>query len=172
MGSKEQAYKPAGHLTINGWAWINGKWKTGVRYIYEKADEQRINGTKYDAESGALTEDETHFGQCLECIFDTKYPDTPKLYPSRRTEIFEYERQIFRRTFRVGSQNNQGYLLSQWEDRTKLISAAVITGFSSKRLFGGAPQGLCPTAHQRWDFIYGFVYELEAEQSVNSELGF
>ncbi|CAG0899531.1 unnamed protein product, partial [Darwinula stevensoni] len=44
---------------------INHKLKTGARFMHEKADEQRINGTKANASSGALVEDEERPGNAL-----------------------------------------------------------------------------------------------------------
>jgi Fe(3+) dicitrate transport protein len=156
---------------------MNHEWKAGARYIYEKADEQRINGTKYDAESGALTEDEDRLGKAVSAYLQhsTKLRTNITLHAGIRFESFNYERQIFRRTFKVGTQNvirdtfvANGRTVQSW------IPGA---GFNWKvkpqiTLFGGIHKGFAPPRTKDGISDTGVVYELKAEQSINTELGF
>ncbi|MBK7788380.1 MAG: TonB-dependent receptor [Saprospiraceae bacterium] len=180
-GNRNRQFEVAGVQTgLDGnykWMGLNHEWKAGVRYLYEKADEQRINGTKYDAESGALTEDEDRLGNALSAYLSqsTRIHPNFTFHAGLRFENFEYERQIFRRTFRVGSQNvirdtfvANGRTVQSW------IPGA---GFTWKlkpefTLFGGVHKGFAPPRTKDGISDTGIVYELEAEQSVNSELGF
>lgn len=180
-GNRNRQFEVAGVQTgIDGnyrAAGLDHEWKAGVRFIYEKADEQRINGTKSDAESGALTEDEDRLGHAISAFVQqsTQLHAKFAMHAGVRMENFDYERQIFRRTFRVGSQNVirdtfvvNGRTIHSW------IPGA---GFTWKpkpqlTLFGGIHKGFAPPRTKDAISDTGVVYELEAEQSVNTELGF
>lgn len=156
---------------------MDHEWKAGARFIYEKADEQRVNGTKYDAESGALTEDEDRLGKAISAYLQqsTKLHSNFTIHIGIRFENFNYERQIFRRTFKVGTQNvirdtfvANGRTVQSW------IPGA---GFNWKvkpqfTIFGGIHKGFAPPRTKDGISDTGVVYELKAEQSINTELGF
>lgn len=180
-GNRNRQFEVAGIQTgLDGnYKFLNmdHEWKAGVRYIYEKADEQRINGTLYNAASGALTEDEDRLGHALSAYLQqsTKIHSNLTFHAGLRFENFEYERQIFRRTFRIGSQNViRDTFVANGRTIQSLIPGA---GFNWKlkpqfTIFGGVHKGFAPPRTKDGISDTGIVYELKAEQSINSELGF
>ncbi len=155
---------------------INHKLKTGARFMHEKADEQRINGTKANASSGALVEDEERPGNALSIYAQnvSEISSQFELHYGVRLEHFSYGRDIFRRTFAVGGQNvlRDTFLTSNNHVR-QLIPGG---GFNWKpnqkvNVFGGVHMGFAPPRTKDAISNNGEVYNLGAEKSINTELG-
>ncbi|TVP51873.1 MAG: TonB-dependent receptor [Mongoliibacter sp.] len=146
----------------------------GARYLYERAFEQRVNGTKAGVKSGDLVEDEVRTGNAFAAYAQNKINVTSKadINLGVRFESFDYERDIRRRNFpEVGIRD------------TVLTASNVIheiipgVGFNYRPLntfniFGGVHKGYAPPRTKDAITALGDVLELDAEQSVNYELGF
>ncbi|MBK8699002.1 MAG: TonB-dependent receptor [Saprospiraceae bacterium] len=158
-------------------AGVEHQLKAGIRYMAEKTDEQRINGTKYNAVSGSLTEDEDRKGRAFSAYVQNQanLHERFAIHAGVRMENFIYERDIFRRTFRIGNQNLlRDTLLVSENAISQLIPGAGFTWKLAKNttLFGGVHTGFAPPRTKDAISDTGEVYELNAERSVNAELGF
>ena len=144
----------------------------GTRYLYERAYEQRVNGTKAGVSSGNLVEDEVRTGYALSSYLQNKLNLSEKFLVSAgiRMENFDYNRDINRRSF--------GGIVKD----TVLVAGNVITevipgvGFNYKpsqqvSFFGGAHRGFAPPRVKDAISNAGEVYQLDAEKSWNYELG-
>jgi Fe(3+) dicitrate transport protein len=145
----------------------------GTRYLYERAFEQRVNGTRAGVKSGNLVEDEVRTGYALSAYFQNKVNITKKVDVNvgLRFENFDYERDIRRRNF-------AGLGLRD----TVLVAGNVINevipgiGFNYRptqkiNLFGGVHKGFAPPRTKDAITSLGEALDLEAERSVNYEFG-
>ncbi|MFC0263949.1 TonB-dependent receptor domain-containing protein [Fontibacter flavus] len=145
----------------------------GTRYLYERAFEQRVNGTRAGVKSGNLVEDEVRTGYALSAYFQNKVNITKKVDVNvgLRFENFDYDRDIRRRSF-------AGLGLRD----TVLVAGNVINeiipgvGFNYRptqkiNLFGGVHKGFAPPRTKDAITSLGEALDLEAERSVNYEFG-
>lgn len=77
---------------------LRNKLDAGVRYIYEEAQDQRINGQGFRARTGVLRDDEDRFGKALSAYVQNKFHfgDRVVLTPGVRLESYNQERHIVR----------------------------------------------------------------------------
>lgn len=146
----------------------------GTRFLYERAFEQRVNGTRAGVKSGNLVEDEVRTGYAFSAYAQNKIAIHRKFDVSGgvRLESFDYERDIRRRTFpTIGLRD------------TVLVASNVIhelipgVGFNYRpiqafNIFGGVHKGFAPPRTKDAITSLGDALDLEAERSVNYELGF
>lgn len=148
----------------------------GIRYLFEQALEQRVNGTKSDAVSGNLVEDEIRSGTAWSAYAQNKSTlfDGFVLNYGLRMEYFDYERDILRRNFSInGTSTLRDTNLVRSSNIQQIIPGG---GFSwqiqdNLNLFAGAHTGFAPPRTKDAISNVGDVYELEAERSINLELG-
>lgn len=145
---------------------------TGVRYMFERAYEQRINGSKPDAISGTLAEDEVRGGKAYSAYAQNKINVTERLSLSGglRFEQFNFERQINR-----GRYNNviTDTLVINNNFVTEIIPGAGINYRLAKTstVYAGLHRGFAPPRVKDAIDNQGGVFELDAENSWNYELG-
>ena len=146
----------------------------GTRLLYERAFEQRVNGTKAGVKSGNLVEDEVRTGQAWSAYAENKLHLTDKFMVSAglRMERFQYERDINRREFAgIGIRD------------TVLVAGNTIqefipgVGFNYRpstqvSVFGGVHKGYAPPRTKDAITSTGDALDLDAEESWNFELGF
>jgi Fe(3+) dicitrate transport protein len=148
----------------------------GVRYLFERAYEQRLNGKKLDSRTGDLVEDEIRTGNAFSAYAQNKMNLSKKIILSfgLRLESYNYQRNIFRNTFLINNVSKMldTNLLASNEILT-LIPGAGINYQMSKNmnLFGGAHKGYAPPRVKDAISASGQAYQLEAESSWNYELG-
>lgn len=144
------------------------KMDAGVRYLYERAFEQRVNGTKAGALSGNIQEDEIRTGYALSGYLQNKFMLNEKLSVTAgiRSESIWYEREIMRI-------NNRDTLIVAKSDVTSLIPGAGLNYNISDRVgvFAGIHRGFAPPRTKDAISNSGEDLQLEAEKSWNSELG-
>jgi Fe(3+) dicitrate transport protein len=139
----------------------------GIRFHHETAFERRINGTRKDARSGLLKEDEIRTGKAFSGYFldQVNITDRISVDVGVRSELYTFERNILR---------------SDYMD-TSLVSATniwqLIPGFGVKYsiknsiLFAGIHRGFAPPRVKDAISSNGTVYALDPELSWNYELG-
>lgn len=153
-----------------------GELQAGVRFLYERAFEQRVNGKKADAASGDLVEDEIRTGNAVSIFLQNRLELSRKLSFNAgvRTEIYDYERNILRNTFRI---NNVSRVVD-----TNVLAGNTIMGLipgaglnytinSSMTMFAGVHRGFAPPRIKDAITSSGEVYNLDAELSWNYEAG-
>jgi len=155
---------------------ISHTLKSGIRYLYENAIEQRINGSAPNVNSGALVEDETRPGDAISAFLHqtSEMSSTLALHYGVRLERFDYGRNIDRRMFTVNGQNVlQDTILNQSNGIQQWIPGAGFTWKPSDKvhIFGGVHTGFAPPRTKDAISNIGEVYHLSAEKSINTELG-
>ncbi|MDZ7608069.1 MAG: TonB-dependent receptor [Cyclobacteriaceae bacterium] len=173
-GNRNRQFEVAGweqKLTYNFMTGsVQNNLTAGYRLMYERAYEQRINGSSADAKSGALVSDEIRTGKALALYFIDKIQVLPKLEitPGLRAEFYNYEREILREasidTFRV-AENSIGELIPGVGMNFKPNNKV--------NIFTGIHRGYAPPRiKDAIDFsVENPVLDLEAETSWNFELG-
>lgn len=150
--------------------------EAGARYMYERAFEQRINGKKADARSGDLVEDEIRTGNAFSAYAHNKLQLGKRwmLSTGVRVESYDYERRIFRNTFNINSVNKvvDTNLVANNNILTVIPGAGLNFKVDDKlTVFAGVHKGYAPPRVKDAISNSGEVYQLEAEQSWNYELG-
>lgn len=151
---------------------IENNLQAGVRYLHEVANEQRVNGKKYNASSGDLTEDEIRTGNAFSAYIQNKFFLSSKLsaHAGVRFENFDYERDIRRRNFGSGVRDT---LLIASSGVNAIIPGAGFNYALSPDVvfFGGVHKGFAPPRVKDAITGNGDPIELDAENSSNYELG-
>ena len=150
--------------------------KVGVRYLAEKAFEQRKNGKKYDAKSGDLVEDEIRTGNAVSAFVHNQISLTSKviLTAGVRLENYDYNRNILRNTFRINNVNRIVDTNLIAENSIMSIIPGAGLNFNIKpnnTIFAGVHKGFAPPRLKDAITAQGVVYQLDAEESWNYELG-
>ncbi len=142
----------------------------GYRFLYERAYEQRINGTHATARSGALVSDEVRTGKAMAVYVLDKISLSPKLdvTPGLRAEFYSYEREILREA--------SVDLYKTAENKIREIIPGIGLNFrpnANVNIFSGLHRGYAPPRiKDAIDFsLENPVLDLKAERSWNAELG-
>ena len=147
---------------------IENELEGGIRFHFERAFEQRVNGDKADAKSGELRNDEIRTGYGTSVFAQNRiyFADNFILTPGLRLENFNYERDIFRLDYVDTSITNNSNVF------------AVIPGVGinynishSISLFAGVHKGFAPPRIKDAIARDGEALELDAESSWNYEIG-
>jgi Fe(3+) dicitrate transport protein len=144
------------------------KLDAGIRFLYERAFEQRVNGTKPDAVSGNIRNDETRTGIAFSSFIQNKVllSDKITITAGLRNENVWYQREIFRL-------NNQDTLIGNTTDNFAIIPGVGInyTVNENMGIYTGLHRGYAPPRTKDAISDTGLDLELEAEKSWNFELG-
>lgn len=140
----------------------------GTRLLYERAYEQRVNGSAADAVSGEVRDDEVRTGHALgawvqnKMIIDERLSFTAGV----RTEMLEYERHIVRSNFNDVNIRNKTFL-------AEIIPGMGINYNFSRQsgLFAGVHRGFAPPRIKDAISSDGTDMQLDAEKSWNFEAG-
>jgi len=147
---------------------IKNELEGGIRFHYERAFEQRVNGDKADAQSGAIRNDEIRTGNAVSIFVQNRiyFTNNVILTPGLRFEKFIYERDIFRLNYIDTSITNNSNSLE------------VIPGIginyninNTYSLFAGVHKGYAPPRIKDAITSDGESLELDAESSWNYEVG-
>ncbi len=179
-GNRNRRFEVAGIEPRMTFDFTTGKMRheltSGIRYLYERAFEQRINGTKADASSGSLVEDEIRTGNGYSVFVHDKLYLTKNLSITGgvRVEHFDYERDIRRGRFSIdGVNTTRDTVVVNSNAVSAVIPGAGINLVVNSRLniFGGVHRGFAPPRVKDAISSEGIAYELDAELSWNYEAG-
>ncbi len=140
----------------------------GTRILYERAFEQRVNGSSADAKSGMLLNDEIRTGHAFSSWLQNRFITGERLSFTAgvRTEMLEYERHILR--------NNSADV----NFRNTTYTSAIIPGAGINYnfnetigIFAGVHRGFAPPRIKDAISSAGIDLELDPEKSWNYELG-
>ena len=147
---------------------LKSELEGGFRFLYERAFEQRIDGSNANALSGALREDEIRTGYASSIFAQNRFYLTEDftVIPGIRLENFDYERNIFRINFRDTSLINNN----------NVFSVVPGIGFNYNfnnmySVFAGVHRGFAPPRIKDAITNGGNALQLEAELSWNYEAG-
>lgn len=147
---------------------IRNELDGGIRFHYEKAFEQRIDGQSADAKSGNLREDEIRTGYAQSLFAQNRFFLSRDLtiIPGLRLENFIYERDILRTNYIDTSITNNNNIF------------ALVPGFGinynfedNYSVFAGVHRGYAPPRIKDAITNDGQALNLDAELSWNYELG-
>lgn len=171
-GNRNRQFEVAGieprFITSYNLGSLNNELETGIRFLYERAFEQRIDGRTADAKSGDLREDEIRTGYALSLFLQNRVFITEEFtaVPGLRLEQFNFTRDIFRRNYTDTS-------LTATDD---LFSVVPGIGFNYNfddqlSIFAGVHRGFAPPRVKDAISSGGEALQLEAELSWNYEAG-
>ena len=147
---------------------IRNELDGGIRFHYERAFEQRIDGQSADAKSGNLREDEIRTGYAQSLFVQNRFFLSRDLtiIPGLRLENFIYERDIFRINYRDTSITNN-------DNTFDLVPGFGINyNFEDNySVFAGVHRGYAPPRIKDAITNDGQALNLDAELSWNYELG-
>lgn len=155
---------------------IKNELEGGMRFMYERAFEKRIDGDRKNASSGTLRDDEIRTGYATSFFVQNRFKVTEKLSVTAgaRTELFNYERDIFRGRFNIGGTNvlRDTSIVSN----SNVFAVKPGVGFNYKiintvGIFGGVHRGFAPPRVKDAISNSGEAMELDGEFSWNYELG-
>jgi Fe(3+) dicitrate transport protein len=149
------------------------KVQGGVRYLHERAFEERVNGAKSDAKAGDLVAYEERPGKALSTFVQQQSSLGNRLHVHYgvRHEYFVQEREIFR-----GKYN--GIITDTFLNNANIVQQFIPGGGATFIIdksfiaFGGIHRGFAPPRTKDAIDNDGGTYELEAELSNNYEFGF
>ncbi|NND34030.1 MAG: TonB-dependent receptor, partial [Saprospiraceae bacterium] len=179
-GNRNRQFEVAGlesQLTIShDFLGFRNQLKTGARYLHEVAHEQRVNGTKYNVDSGDLREDEQRTGEAISAYVQnmTDFNEKISIHYGLRLERFDYRRDIARRPFNIGGTSQiRDTILVKDSQLSQLIPGVGFTWkpMTNLAIYGGIHKGFAPPRTKDAISGSGEVYELDAERSTNYELG-
>lgn len=154
------------------WGGIRNKLDTGIRYLYEDADDKRINGDRFDSSTGLIRDYENRFGNAVSVFVQNRFFLTQKLIltPGVRIEKYGYERHILRQ--RVDGVPTDVNI----RKRQDLVKAVPGLGLSYQldptvTVFGGVHRGFAPPRTKDAITREGESLDLDAELSWNYETG-
>lgn len=169
-------------FTVAGWqtalaieyrlAGLRSKLDTGVRYVYEEADDKEIEGPSFDASTGTLLSDEDRFGKAFSVFAQNRLYLSSRviLTPGIRMEHYDYTRDIQR--LRIsGVPTNVDRRAG--DTLTKAIPGLGLTVNANDRLtfFTGLHRGFAPPRTKDAITSGGVPLDLDAELSWNYEAG-
>lgn len=147
---------------------MENELEAGIRALYEKAYEQRINGKKYNAVSGDLVDDEVRTGIAGSFFVQNRFHINPDLVitPGVRFEQFSFERDIYR----ISSKDTS---LTGTDNLFSVIPGAGVNYKLNPALsfFAGVHKGYAPPRVKDAIDNSGTSLKLDAEKSVNYEFG-
>ncbi len=171
-GNRNRQFEVAGiepRISVNyAMGSVRNELDAGVRYLYERAFEQRVNGVIDSPQSGDLRDDEIRTGHAISTYIQNAFLITDQLTvtPGVRLEHFSYERDIRRLGFDDVNITNS-------DVTTELIPGIGFNYFirDGVSFYGGIHRGYGPPRVKDAISPEGVSQELDAEQSWNVELG-
>lgn len=147
---------------------ITMKTDAGVRYLYEKAFEQRVVGSVAGYQSGNLREDEVRTGHAVSAFVQNNFllNDNLSFTAGLRNENVWYDREIIR-------MNYTDTLIHANSEVFALIPGAGVNYNFTDNLgvFAGVHRGFAPPRTKDAISSQGEDLQLDAEKSWNSEMG-
>mgnify|MGYP003859015333 FL=1 len=150
--------------------------QSGIRYLYEQAEEQFVLGQQANASAGDMRDSEVRRGNALSFYAQNKITINPKLSLNVgvRYENFNYERQILRGRFTFNNQVlvRDTNLVANNNVQSIIPGAGVNYAWSDNlQFFAGIHKGFAPPRIKDAINSSGLPYNLDAEISTNYEVG-
>ena len=147
---------------------VRNELEGGFRLHYEKANEQRVDGTTSEPKSGSLREDEVRTGYAQSIFAQNRIYVSSELsiIPGIRIENFQYERDIETINY------NDTSIVNNSEILTPIPGLGINYEFNnSYSIFAGVHRGYAPPRTKDAITSGGVALDLDAELSWNYELG-
>jgi Fe(3+) dicitrate transport protein len=161
-----------GISTQQSWGGMRHSIDAGIRYVAERMDDQQVEGSRVDARTGALRDDEDRYGSAFSAFLQDRIFLTPRLTltPGVRLENYSYERHILRTPVSGAATNVDR---RNGNSVTKIIPGLGASYQLNPALavFGGVHRGFAPPRVKDAITLAGQDLELDAELSWNYEAG-
>ena len=171
-GNRNRSFRVFGAQSAVSWVHrvlgVRGKLDAGLRYIYERAHDRRINGPGYDARTGRLRDGEFRYGRAFSGYLQEHLYLGGRviLTPGIRFERYRYERDIYRYRYRDVAARRADTVLQPIPGLGVSFRAA-----DSLTLFAGVHRGFAPPRTKIAINSDGESLDLDAELSWNYEAG-
>ncbi|MCX6167466.1 MAG: TonB-dependent receptor [Sphingobacteriales bacterium] len=179
-GNRNRNFSVAGIEPQLKWAYTllntQNELQSGIRYLYEQAEEQFVLGQKADASAGDVRDSEVRRGHAVSLYALNKININQKLSLNMgvRYENFNYERQILRGRFTLNNQVlvRDTNLVANNQIQSIIPGAGVNYAWSDKlQFFAGLHKGFAPPRIKDAITTTGFSYNIDAALSMNYEIG-
>ena len=179
-GNRNRQFTVAGIEPQLKWAYTlfntQNELQSGIRYLYEQAEEQFVLGQQANASAGDMRDSEVRRGNALSFYTQNKITINPKLSLNVgvRYENFNYERQILRGRFTFNNQVlvRDTNLVANNNVQSIIPGAGVNYAWSDNlQFFAGIHKGFAPPRIKDAITSTGLPYNLDAEISTNYEVG-
>ncbi|MFN0200025.1 MAG: TonB-dependent receptor family protein [Bacteroidia bacterium] len=155
---------------------VKSELQTGLRYLYERAYEQRINGKKYNASAGDMVENEIRTGKAMSAYAQNQLTVWKNFTftGGLRLESYDYSRNILRNTFTInGVKSVRDTNIVANSQIFSLIPGMGLTYnyLENHTFFAGVHKGFAPPRVKDAITASGEAYNLAAENSWNFEAG-
>lgn len=175
-GHRNRQFEVAGlesryHQKFYSWG-IQNALDLGGRVMMERAFEQRVNGTRKDAESGALIQDEVRTGLAASLFAQNRWQVHPRFSVTAgvRGEFFTYDREILRNVY--AGEVRDTHVIADSRITSVIPGLGVNYDLAQNwTVFAGIHRGFAPPRIKDAITAAGQALTLEAETSWNSEVG-
>ena len=171
-GNRNRQFNVYGAQTNYGLTHAYGNLDLGVRYIYEKAHDRRVNGDHFDARTGIIRDDEFRYGRALAGYVQNRFviDSRVSLTPGVRFVRYNQERHITRK--RVSGEPTNVDIRKD----NGVTTAIPGLGFSVRAhdnvtFFSGVHRGFAPPGTKIAISSTGENLDLDSELSWNYEAG-
>ena len=171
-GNRNRTFNVYGAQSNYGRQHRHGNLDAGLRYIYEKAHDRRVNGDSFDARTGVIRDDEFRYGRAFAGYVQNRFRVGSRmtLTPGVRFVRYNQERHITRKRVK-GEPTNVDI-----RKDNGVTTAIPGLGFSVRAhgdvtFFGGVHRGFAPPGTKIAITSAGENLDLDSELSWNYEAG-
>ena len=171
-GNRNRSFQVYGAQTDYGREHGLGRLSAGVRYLYEKARDQRVNGDSFDARTGTIRDDEFRYGAAIAGYVQNRFQFGSRiaLTPGARFVHYNQERHIVRK--RVGGVPTDVDIRKNNGVTTAIPGLGLsVRAAGDLSLFTGVHRGFAPPGTKIAITSDGENLDLDAELSWNYEAG-
>ncbi len=171
-GNRNRLFNVYGAQSNYGRQHAHGNLDIGVRYIYEKAHDRRVNGDGLDARTGIIRDDEFRYGRAIAGYVQNRFliGSRVTLTPGVRFVHYNQERHITRK--RVGGDPTNVDIRKGNGVTTAIPGLGLsVRGHDDLTFFTGVHRGFAPPGTKIAITSSGENLDLDSELSWNYEAG-
>ena len=171
-GNRNRLFNVYGAQTNYGLKHANGNLDVGIRYIYEKAHDRRVNGNHFNSRTGTIRDDEFRYGRALAGYVQNRFAIGSRvtLTPGVRFVHYSQERHITRK--RVSGDPTNVDIRKDNEVTTAIPGLGFsVRAHDEVTFFTGMHRGFAPPGTKIAITSSGQNLDLDSELSWNYEAG-
>ena len=171
-GNRNRLFNVYGAQTNYGLKHAHGNLDVGVRYIYEKAHDRRVNGNHFNSRTGTIRDDEFRYGRALAGYVQNRFAIGSRvtLTPGVRFVHYSQERHITRK--RVSGDPTNVDIRKDNEVTTAIPGLGFsVRAHDEVTFFTGVHRGFAPPGTKIAITSSGQNLDLDSELSWNYEAG-
>ena len=171
-GNRNRLFNVYGAQTNYGLKHAHGNLDVGIRYIYEKAHDRRVNGNHFNSRTGTIRDDEFRYGRALAGYVQNRFAIGSRvtLTPGVRFVHYSQERHITRK--RVSGDPTNVDIRKDNEVTTAIPGLGFsVRAHDEVTFFTGVHRGFAPPGTKIAITSSGQNLDLDSELSWNYEAG-